>query len=347
MISKTLIGWYQENKRDLPWRNTTDAYKVWLSEIILQQTQVVQGLPYYEKFIEKYPNVNSLAKADEDEILKLWQGLGYYSRARNLHFTAKHISNNLKGKFPDHYNEILKLKGIGNYTAAAIASFCFKEVVPVVDGNVLRFVSRYYGINEPIDKPSTIKIIRETCENEISNKQPDIFNQAIMEFGSQVCKPNNPECDVCPFKDSCWAKANNKILDIPFKEKKIKKRNRYFYFLLIRKSNTILIQKRIGKDIWEGLYQLPLIESPDKINDTNLIENLSSLGLKMISKGQYKKHLLSHQNIFACLIECDPMQNANNKLKQLHPQSFEISLKQFEQYAIPRLLEKLLEGVIK
>lgn len=339
MISKILIDWYKKGHRDLPWRKTTDPYKIWLSEIILQQTQVVQGLPYYERFIEKFPTIKDLARAREDDVLKLWQGLGYYSRARNLHFSAKYIVSELNGKFPKTHLEIKQLKGVGDYTAAAIASFCFKEAVPAVDGNVMRVVSRYFGVEEPIDSSKTVNQIREICQELIPQKNPDLFNQAIMEFGATVCKPNQPSCDECPLKNSCWALANGKVNSIPFKAKKVKKRNRYFYYLFIKNNDSTYIEKRAEKDIWEGLYQLPLMEEEGKLSAEELHSKLTRLGLKSQSKSSYKKHLLSHQTIFAALIECSFEKKSPNFLKN----SLKIKLENLDEYAFPKLIEKLLK----
>ena len=228
-ISNTLISWYFSNKRDLPWRNTQDPYFIWLSEIILQQTRVEQGLPYYLHFAEKYPSVKHLAEASEDEIMRSWQGLGYYSRARNLHNAAKQVVNEYNSEFPKNYNELLKLKGVGEYTAAAIASFAYLEVCPVLDGNVFRFLSRYYGVKTPINSNNAKKEFIELAKQIIDPSQPHTFNQAIMEFGALQCKPKSPDCNVCPFQDSCYAFKNNEVAVLPIKEKKLKRSIRYFY----------------------------------------------------------------------------------------------------------------------
>ena len=219
-FSEKLIVWYKQNERDLPWRKTTDPYKIWLSEIILQQTRVAQGLNYYNKFLNKHPTIQSLAESSEKNILNLWQGLGYYSRARNLHFTAKYISKELNGKFPTKYQDILNLKGVGEYTAAAIASFSYQEVYPVIDGNVYRVLSRIFGVESAIDSTSGKKIFKKLATELIDNKNPDTYNQAIMEFGALQCKPKNPNCEDCPFLLECFAYKNKQITELPKKDKK-------------------------------------------------------------------------------------------------------------------------------
>ncbi|WP_422106956.1 A/G-specific adenine glycosylase [Winogradskyella sp.] len=257
-----LIDWYSVNKRSLPWRNTRNPYHIWLSEIILQQTQVKQGLPYYESFVKAYPTIFDLANASEQEVLKLWQGLGYYSRARNLHSTAKHIAFELKGVFPDNYKDLIKLKGIGDYTASAIASIAFNEVAAVVDGNVYRVLARYFGIDTPINSTAGIKAFKTLATSLIDRERPAVFNQAIMEFGATHCKPKNPYCMVCPLNDSCTALQKNLIDQLPVKLKKTKVTTKYFNFLVcVDKHKNTIIEKRIGKGIWQNLFQFPLIES--------------------------------------------------------------------------------------
>ncbi|WP_299113761.1 A/G-specific adenine glycosylase [uncultured Winogradskyella sp.] len=265
-FSENVINWYSSNKRDLPWRYTINPYYIWLSEIILQQTQVKQGLPYYKSFVKAFPTIFDLAKSDEQNVLKLWQGLGYYSRARNLHYTAKHIVNELEGVFPNNYKEIIKLKGVGDYTASAIASIAFGEVAAVVDGNVYRVLSRFYGIDTPINTTKGIKEFKALATELIDPKQPALFNQSIMEFGAQQCKPKNPYCIVCPLQPGCVAFQKNKISELPVKLKKLKVRNRYFNYLVIIDSNkNTIIEQRTQKGIWQNLYQFPLIETEKSI----------------------------------------------------------------------------------
>lgn len=277
-FSKKLINWYTVNKRDLPWRNMTNPYYIWLSEIILQQTQVAQGTPYYHAFTRQFPTVFDLANANEEEVLKLWQGLGYYSRARNLHWSAKYIVNELDGVFPNTYKDILKLKGVGDYTASAIASICFNEVTAVVDGNVYRALSRIFGIETPINSTSGQKEFKALAQQLIDKKQPAIFNQAIMEFGARQCKPKNPDCSICPFKLSCVALKENKIDALPVKLKKTKVTNKYFNFIvIIAKNEKTVLEQRIGSGIWQNLYQFPLIETEKPSTYNNIMSKIESL----------------------------------------------------------------------
>ena len=309
MLSKKLIKWYQINKRSLPWRNTTDPYLIWISEIILQQTRVAQGYEYYLRFIEKLPNVESLAKADEHDVLVLWQGLGYYSRARNLHAAAKAIMEKHDGVFPSNYNDIIALKGIGEYTAAAISSFAYNLPYAVVDGNVFRFLARLFGIETPIDSTNGKKEFTKLAQELIDKKDPGLYNQAIMEFGALHCTPDNPKCDSCPFSDQCIAYNENRVKQLPVKQGKIKTRDRYFYYLDIRwiqSPSTILLKKRTQKDIWQNLYELPLIETKQQLTLEELIKTKEFQSIfKNIGEPQIAplkiaiKHILSHQKIYA------------------------------------------------
>ena len=305
-FSTKLINWYTVNKRDLPWRNTNNPYYIWLSEIILQQTQVVQGTPYYHAFISQFPTVYDLANANEEDVLKLWQGLGYYSRARNLHWSAKYIVNELDGVFPDTYKDILKLKGVGDYTASAIASICFNEVTAVVDGNVYRALSRIFGIETPINSTPGQKEFKALAQQLIDKQQPAIFNQAIMEFGARQCKPKNPDCSVCPFKTSCLALKENKIAVLPVKLKKTKVTKKYFNFIvIISKNEKTILEQRIGSGIWQNLYQFPLIETEKPSTYNNIkskIGNLDVLEDMNFDIHLYNNtdiiHKLSHQHLY-------------------------------------------------
>ena len=305
-FSTKLINWYTVNKRDLPWRSTNNPYYIWLSEIILQQTQVVQGTPYYHAFTSQFPTVYDLAKANEEDVLKLWQGLGYYSRARNLHWSAKYIVNELDGVFPDTYKDILKLKGVGDYTASAIASICFNEVTAVVDGNVYRALSRIFGIETPINSTLGQKEFKALAQKLIDKKEPAIFNQAIMEFGARQCKPKNPDCSVCPFKTSCLALKENKIAVLPVKLKKTKVTKKYFNFIvIISKNEKTILEQRIGSGIWQNLYQFPLIETEKPSTYNNIkskIENLDVLADMNFDVHLYNDtdiiHKLSHQHLY-------------------------------------------------
>lgn len=304
-FSNRLIQWYLENKRDLPWRNTTNPYKIWLSEIILQQTRVAQGLPYYERFVETFPTVFDLANASEEQVLKLWQGLGYYSRGRNLHKTAQIIAFELNGTFPKTYNDLLKLKGIGTYTAAAIASFSQKEVVPVVDGNVFRVLARYFDVETDISSATAKKEFSALANEIIDKKRPDLFNQALMEFGALQCVPKNPNCLQCIFNESCAALQKKKVDLLPIKLKKTKVTERFFNYLVFEdESSNSLIQQRTSKGIWHNLYEFPLIESEKELSEKEIIEKISATSFltnKLISIKPFDEksvlHILSHQRL--------------------------------------------------
>ncbi|WP_159946395.1 A/G-specific adenine glycosylase [Polaribacter septentrionalilitoris] len=304
-FSNILINWYLQNQRELPWRKTKNPYFIWLSEIMLQQTRVAQGLSYYLKFTTAFPTVFDLAKADESTVLKMWQGLGYYSRARNLHFTAKHIVNELNGEFPSTFKEIIKLKGIGDYTASAIASICFNEPTAVVDGNVYRVLSRYFGIDTPINSSAGIKEFKKLAQTLIDESQPGTFNQAIMDFGAIQCKPKKPLCMFCPFAESCVALQKNLIEKLPVKEKKIKIKKRYFNYIVVKTDDDkTILSERKGKGIWQGLYQFPLIETDAIINKNELISSKEFQDLfpeeATISLHNKKEivHKLSHQHLY-------------------------------------------------
>ena len=261
MIQKLLL-WYNENKRSFLWRESQDPYKVWLSEIILQQTRTEQGLPYFKRFLNAYPRLGDLALASEDEVLKLWQGLGYYSRARNLHFTAKFIHNKLGGIFPNTFESLIELKGVGDYTASAIASICFGIPQAVVDGNVYRFLSRYFGIETPINSTSAHKIFKKKAMSLIGDSHPGTFNQAMMEFGSLHCTSKKPKCSSCPFSKNCVALNQNKISCLPVKTSRTKIKKRYFNYMVVSDHQDYYIfEKRLNKGIWQNLYQFPLLES--------------------------------------------------------------------------------------
>ena len=304
IFSNKLINWYLQNKRDMPWRKTKDPYKIWLSEIILQQTRVAQGLPYYNAFIKAFPTVQDLANSSEEKVLKLWQGLGYYSRGRNLHTSAQIIVNDYKGVFPSTYNDIIKLKGVGDYTASAIASISFNEPTAVVDGNVYRVLSRIYGIDTPINSPKGIKEFKIAAQELIDKNRPADFNQAIMEFGAIQCKPKNPYCLHCVFNDKCIALQKNKINELPVKIKKHKIKHRYLNFVVLQSSkNTTIIRQRTGKGIWQGLYEFPFIETEKtlkKLDKKSLQKsNLGEINIDNITIYNDKPiiHKLSHQHL--------------------------------------------------
>ena len=301
-----LVKWYLNNKRELPWRENIDPYRVWISEIILQQTRVVQGEKYFNNFIKKFPSLESLSSADESEVLKMWKGLGYYNRAINIHKTSKKITNTLNGIFPNTYNQLIKLNGIGDYTASAISSICFNEYNPVVDGNVLRLISRYYGLKTPIDSLKGQRNIREIGKKLISKvANPGDFNQAMMEYGALVCTPF-PDCESCVFSSKCIAYINKEVDSIPVKSKKKKPKERFLnYIVFIDSKQKTIVNKRTNKDIWYKLNEFPLIESKTEIKNIHtltdlkkLIDNLSLTILKEKEKIYRIKHILSHQILY-------------------------------------------------
>ncbi|MBP6128129.1 A/G-specific adenine glycosylase [Flavobacterium sp.] len=300
-FSTKIIGWYQQNCRDLPWRNTNDAYKIWLSEIILQQTRVSQGLPYYINFVTAFPTVNDLANADEQQVLKLWQGLGYYSRARNLHFTAKLVVENHNGIFPTTYDELIKLKGIGTYTAAAIASFSANEAVAVVDGNVFRVLSRVFNVNYDISLNTTKKYFIELAQKLLSTTQPNLHNQAIMEFGALQCVPKSPNCLDCVFNDSCEAYKLKIVSELPVKLKKNKITKRFLNYVLIHDAyGNYIMNKRTENGIWKNLYEFPCVESENEMDESELFLQLKEL-YNIKNFEHYDAfdvlHKLSHQHL--------------------------------------------------
>ncbi len=291
-----LVAWYKKYHRKLPWRETRDPYKIWLSEIILQQTRVAQGYPYYEKFTRQYPDVQSLAAASEKEVLHLWQGLGYYSRARNMHATARIICDQHNGKFPGSYGELVRLKGIGDYTASAIASFAFDEQAAVIDGNVFRVLARYYGIHEDISSPASRKIFREAAVAAMPAGQAALFNQAIMEFGALQCVPVSPACNICPVNDSCYAFHHKMQNALPVKIKKTKIKQRPIHYLVITAQGRIAMRERRGKDIWQGLYDFFSVEA-DAVSEWSgfLPETLGDLKPRLTAGPL--KHVLTHQRL--------------------------------------------------
>ncbi|MFH6767628.1 A/G-specific adenine glycosylase [Gaetbulibacter aquiaggeris] len=328
IFSKILNRWYSNNKRELPWRQTNNPYFIWLSEIILQQTQVSQGLPYYMSFIEEFPTVFDLAKAEESKVLKLWQGLGYYSRARNLHVTAKYIVKVLNGQFPNNYKDLLKLKGVGDYTASAIASICFNEVTAVVDGNVYRVLSRYFGIDTPINSSKGAKEFKQLAQEIIDQKDPATFNQGIMEFGATQCKPQNPDCESCPFQSSCVAFDRKMIHQLPVKNKLNKASKKHFNFLVIlSKDQKTILEKRQGKGIWQNLYQFPLIESKKELVHKEIIVALKDhefLKGNIFEVSLFNEtailHKLTHQHLFTkfWIISVDEIKREGISVNDIH-----------------------------
>ena len=344
IFNQTIYDWYSSNKRDLPWRNTNDAYMIWISEIMLQQTRVAQTELYFNRFIAALPTVFALANADEDTVLKLWQGLGYYTRARNLHATARIIVDKYNGIFPNDYHEILKLPGIGHYTAAAIASIAFNQPYAAVDGNVYRVLSRYFGISTPIDSEMGKKEFQQLASEVLADNNPGLHNQAMMEFGALQCIPKSPDCSICQLKLSCTAKKNNQVSSLPVKTKRIKTVNRYFYFYIMVCDDFFLFQKRTEKDIWKNLYQFPMIETDLEISDSEIIATeipwLAGYTYNIQNVSVTKKHLLTHQTIFARFISIE-----TNKLTLPGPDFFKVHKKDIFTFAVPRLLEPVIKNI--
>lgn len=344
-FSNRLISWYLTNKRDLPWRLDTSPYKVWLSEIILQQTKVIQGLPYYNAFITEYPTVEELANATEDEVLLLWQGLGYYSRARNLHASAKYIVKELNGVFPDTFKSLLDLKGVGDYTASAIASICYNEPEAVVDGNVYRVLSRIFGIETTIPSGKAHREFKELSTLLMDKKQAGTFNQAMMEFGALQCTPRNPNCQQCVFSSKCVALHKNIVHELPVKKKKAKIKKRYFnYFVILSDDGSLLVQQRLEKDIWHKLYELPLWESKTALTKAQLIKSIKEVpefarldfnSLQLFNRKQIV-HKLSHQHLHTKFWIID------GKM----PHITSIFIEEFKSYAFPTLIDEFLSGFL-
>lgn len=307
-FNNLLLEWHTErNNRSMPWKGEKDPYRIWLSEIILQQTRVEQGLNYYLKFIKKYPTVHQLARAKDDDIFKMWEGLGYYSRCKNLIATARHISNSLGGIFPSKYDDILLLKGIGPYTAAAIASFAFDLPHAVVDGNVNRVIARYFGIHMPIDSTEGKKKFAALAFILLDKKAPGLYNQAIMDFGATVCKPQLPLCGECFLAVSCKAYNENLVDILPVKEKKISRRHRFFYYLVVENEGNLLVGKRTTKDIWQNLHEFVLIEAASRIHPLQILDSVPDKALisqpyEVVSVSDFFKQSLTHQDIHGCFI---------------------------------------------
>ncbi len=341
-ITQVLIHWYRSNKRSLPWRNTNDPYRIWLSEIIMQQTRIDQGLAYFQRFIEKFPTLTDLAQAEEQEVLRLWQGLGYYTRARNLHASAKQILNEYEGVFPSDYALILKLRGVGEYTAAAISSFAFGQAYAVVDGNVYRFLARYFSIETAIDSREGQVLFKELANDFIDKNSPALFNQAIMEFGSLQCKPQNPNCTICPFQSSCRAFAENKITLLPVKKEKQKVKNRYIFYIVAQDfKGNILMKKRNEKNIWQNLYDFPLIETEQIVSENEIIEKLfhppffNSNDFILDEFSAESIHLLSHQKLHLRFIKIH-FTSFENEFYRAYTKA------EIEQLPLPRPIEHYL-----
>ena len=342
-FAEKLLLWYDHNKRDLPWRETSDPYRIWLSEIILQQTRIDQGLPYYQKFIKAFPSVEDLASSEEQDVLKLWQGLGYYSRARNLLATAREIVSAYGGKFPQNHEQLKQLKGIGDYTAAAIASISFGLPYPVADGNVVRFFSRHFKIEGPAGSGRVMNRVRTIAGEMILKHDPGKFNQAIMEFGALFCRPVDPPCSQCIFRKSCRAKREGLVDLLPLKTTKVQKRTRYFHYLIILPSDRDMtyLHKREGKDIWRNLFDFPLIETPSEVPPGELKKHpewkqwFQGRRVNLLGISQPFTHHLTHQVVVARFIRVivSPFPELSYK---------KIPVGDLESFPLPRLVEKFL-----
>jgi A/G-specific adenine glycosylase len=352
LFASWLVVWYQAHKRNLPWRHTRDPYKIWLSEIILQQTRVAQGLPYYQRFIEKYPAIQDLAHAEEEEVLRLWQGLGYYSRARNLHACARMVVNELGGKFPGTYKELLPLKGVGKYTAGAIASIAFKEAVPVVDGNVHRVLARVFGVGEDISSTQGTKAFYALAQSLVPEEDADLYNQAVMEFGAIHCTPLNPKCTSCIFKASCVAFHTDRQYMLPVKGKKVTIKPRFFHYLVIQYDGKLYMKCRKGRDIWEGLYDFYLVEDKqlraiDRLEDA-LVMLIRRYQLSIASTPTPYQHLLTHRRLYVQFLYVQAttqfIQEAAALLRQAGIRAF--TVEQTEALPKPTLIDNFLKEKI-
>ncbi len=342
-FSNLLLNWYSDNKRDLPWRATKIPYRIWVSEIILQQTRVAQGINYYERFLNAFPTVKDLSEASEDEVLKIWQGLGYYSRARNMHVTAQYIYRNLNGQFPESYDELIKLKGIGPYTAAAISSICYNEAKAVVDGNVMRVIARYKGIELAINSTEGIRTINSLADELLVKTDSGNYNQAIMELGALICTPKNVQCQQCPVQKNCIAYSTGNTAKIPLKIKKVKIRNRYMDYLFLKKSDSIYLIKRTSQDIWQGLYDLPYLENNSPISVKQMMVQLQTkypeITIKLMrSEPEWNVHILSHQRIHARYWQLE----VHEKYQFNYPNAELVSHDILEKYPVSKLTERFL-----
>ena len=335
-FSLSIQVWYRQNHRKLPWRETKSAYKIWLSEVIMQQTRVDQGLAYYKKFVEHYPDVKNLASADEQEVLRMWQGLGYYSRARNLHFAAKQVVDDFNGVFPDNFKDIKSLKGVGDYTASAIASFAYDLPYAVLDGNAFRVLSRYFNDDTPIDTGLGMKVFKAYAEDVLNKEDPAEFNQAIMEIGAMVCKPKNPDCENCPLSGTCLAFNEGVPTELPVKSKKVKVATRHFHYLICP-NNEIQLIKREGKGIWQNMYEFPMLELESKKLKSEVKKIVEEqFSVRLLKKISDEKHILTHQHINATFWEVDQLIKVENIVKT--------DLDKINDLPLPRLIDRFLEN---
>lgn len=342
-----LEGWYNDYGRTLPWRGIDDPYRIWLSEIILQQTRIEQGRDYYLRFIEAFPTVANLAAASEEQVLRLWQGLGYYSRARNLHAAAQYIMNECSGHFPDTYDGILHLKGVGRYTAAAIASFAYRLPHPVIDGNVYRFISRLRGITTPIATDAAYKEFETILTKVIDHKRPDRFNAALMDFGALQCRPQ-PDCTMCPFRDECVALRTDRVALLPVKAPKTKPTDRWFYYFDLQWQDKRLMQQRTGKDIWRGLWEMPLMETPDELQSNELEAKAQQYAKEQFQFSSLSFHLsspylhqLTHRTIHARFLQAE-LDSAPLKMPENMRFASDTEIKKLP---VSRLIDRYLRGL--
>jgi A/G-specific adenine glycosylase len=335
IFSKALLRWHKnKNTRDLPWKREADVYKIWLSEIMLQQTRAEAVIPFYEKFISRFPTIVSLANADEQEIFAMWQGLGYYNRCRNMIATAKIVAEKYNGKFPNLYEKIIELPGIGKYTAAAISSFGFGQPYPVIDGNVYRIYSRFFAYDNPIDTTEGVKTFTEIANQNFDAKNPALFNQAIMDFGASICKPKAPLCSECFLQKECKAFDQNLVDILPIKQKKIIKKNRHFHFVVIEDNNSIYLQKRTGKDIWQDLFSFPMIESDGK--SCRQLKKWADSFSTPIQINQVLTHQVIHGYFYKISI-------VKVKDKTLLQDFQKVSIKKIKSYAFPKMIAQFFE----
>ncbi len=347
LLSKKLLLWHKnDNARSMPWKEERDPYRVWLSEIILQQTRVAQGLEYYNKFIINYPNVEKLANADENSVFKHWEGLGYYSRCKNLIATARFIAFELGGKFPNTYESILQLKGVGPYTAAAIASFAYHLPHAVVDGNVLRVLARYFGIDKPIDSTEGKNYFNELAQSLLDKAFPALYNQAIMDFGATICKPKLPLCSSCVLKKDCVALKKNQVEHLPIKAKKLVKKNRFFYYIIASFNNKFYVRKRVEKDIWQNLWEFILVEETQKIKLDNFLASDSFLTISgknnIVKKvSLFYKQQLTHQTIEGVFLHVELKSPLKNEIYTA------INKSELRKLAFPRFITNYFEAMPK
>ena len=345
LFTHTLLSWYRDNKRALPWRDTQDPYLIWISEIILQQTRVAQGYDYYARFVRRFPDVKSLAAADDDEVMRLWQGLGYYSRARNLLAAARSMED---GVFPTTYEGVRALKGVGDYTAAAICSFAYGMPYAVVDGNVYRVLARYFGVDTPIDSTEGKKTFAALAQEMLDASHPADYNQAVMDFGALVCTPQSPACMFCPLAEGCAALAGGRVADLPVKLHRTKVTDRYFNYLFVRLGDDTLLHKRTADDIWQNLYELPLVETAEDLSAeeflgsrafADFLQGQSSAEVRPLSRGV--KHVLSHRIIHANFYEVLLPESS------VFPGFLRVPVADLDAYALPRLVHAFLEKLLK